>query len=65
MNSNFLRPKEKKPKITIQDSYLSKFFPEEENMDNNNLIGKKVERNFQQSDVIKKEPIYNIKPLNN
>lgn len=65
MNSNFLPPKEKKPKITIQDSYLSKFFPEEENMDNNNLIGKKVERNFQQSDVIKKEPIYNIKPLNN
>lgn len=64
MNSNFLPPKEKKPKITIQDSYLSKFFPEEENMDNNNLIGKKVERNFQQSDVIKKEPIYNIKPLN-
>ena len=65
MNSNFLPPKEKKPKITIQDSYLSQFFPEEENMDNNNLIGKKVERNFQQSDVIKKEPIYNIKPLNN
>lgn len=64
MNSNFLPPKEKKPKITIQDSYLSKFFPEEENMDNNNLIGKKVERNFLQSDVIKKEPIYNIKPLN-
>ena len=64
MNSNFLPPKEKKPKITIQDSYLSKFFPDAENMDNN-LIGKKVERNFQKSDVIKKEPIYNIKPPNN
>lgn len=65
MNSSFLPPKEKKPKITIQDAYLSRFFPEEENMENNNLIGKKVERNLQQGNVIKKEPIYNIKPANN